>query len=55
MLVDDAIRFARRINARQTYLTHLTHLIGFHEDANKRLPEGIQFAYDGLKLTFSSF
>ena len=51
MLVDDAIAFSRRVGAEHTYLTHLTHLIGFHDEANKRLPEGIEFAYDGLQLT----
>ena len=51
MLVDDAIAFSRRVGADHTYLTHLTHLIGFHDEANKRLPEGIEFAYDGLQLT----
>lgn len=51
MLVDDAITFSRRVGADHTYLTHLTHLIGFHDEANKRLPEGIEFAYDGLQLT----
>ena len=50
MLVDDAIAFSRRVGATHTYLTHLTHLIGFHDEANKRLPEGIEFAYDGLQL-----
>ena len=51
MLVDDAIEFSRRVGAKHTYLTHLTHLIGFHDEANKRLPEGFEFAYDGLQLT----
>lgn len=50
MLVGDAIAFARRIGARHTFLTHLTHKIGFHDDAQRRLPEGFFFAYDGLKL-----
>lgn len=45
-LVDDAIRVARRIGAKQVYLTHVTHQIGFHEEANKRLPEGFQFGFD---------
>ncbi|MBO4314961.1 MAG: MBL fold metallo-hydrolase [Prevotella sp.] len=51
MLVHDAIEFSRKLGAKQTYLTHLTHYIGFHDEANKRLPQGIQFAYDGLQLT----
>jgi phosphoribosyl 1,2-cyclic phosphate phosphodiesterase len=50
MLVPDAIEFARRIGAKRTFLTHLTHKIGLHDEANARLPEGFQFAYDGLKI-----
>lgn len=49
-LVDDAIAFARKIGARQTFFTHCTHEIGFHDDANSRLPEGFQFAYDGQEI-----
>ena len=49
-LVADAIKVARRIGARQTYLTHVTHQIGLLDAANARLPEGFQFAYDGLIL-----
>lgn len=45
-LVDDAIRVARRIGARQVYLTHVTHQIGLYEKANRRLPAGFKFAYD---------
>ena len=53
-LVADAIRVARRIGARKVYLTHVTHQIGLHVEANKRLPEGFQFAYDGLVLEVGS-
>lgn len=49
-LVGDAIALARRIGARRTYLVHLTHEIGFHDDANKKLPQGVEFAYDGLEI-----
>lgn len=49
-LVGDAIALARRIGARRTYLVHLTHEIGFHDDANKKLPPGVEFAYDGLEI-----
>lgn len=45
-LVDDAICVARRIGARQVYLTHVTHQIGLYEKANRRLPAGFKFAYD---------
>lgn len=51
MLVDDAIAFARSVGASHTYFTHMTHQLGFHDEANARLPEGFAFAYDGLRLT----
>jgi phosphoribosyl 1,2-cyclic phosphate phosphodiesterase len=46
-LVDDAIAFAQRVGAKKTYLVHVTHEIGYHDDANRRLPEGFEFPYDG--------
>ena len=49
-LVDDAIRVAKRIGAKKTYLTHVTHQIGLHEKANRRLPVGFEFGYDGLVI-----
>ena len=50
ILVGEAIDFSRQIGARRTFLTHLTHLIGLHKEAEKRLPEGFHFAYDGLQI-----
>lgn len=51
-LVDDAIAFAQRVGVKKTYLVHVTHEIGFHDDANSRLPEGFEFPYDGLTFSF---
>ena len=50
MLVRDAIDFARSIGAERTFLTHLTHEIGFHDVANSQLPPDVRFAYDGLTI-----
>ncbi len=49
-LIPEAIAFSRRVGAKRTYLTHLTHKIGLQEEAQKLLPEGVFFAYDGLKI-----
>lgn len=49
-LVADAIAFARKIGAKRTFFTHLTHNIGLHDEAEKRLPEGFHFGYDGLVI-----
>lgn len=46
-LVDDAIAFARRVEARRTLLIHMCHDVGLHEEVNRHLPEGVELAYDG--------
>lgn len=45
--IDEAVTAAQKINAGQTYFTHMTHDI-VHDEANKKLPSRIEFAYDGL-------
>lgn len=50
-LVADAAEFAYKIGAKQTYITHVCHHIGLYDEAEKRMPEGLSLAYDGLKLT----
>lgn len=45
--VSDAVSFARRVGARQTWLIHSSHHIGLHEEVNRQLPPDIQLAYDG--------
>ena len=46
----DAVRFAQRIGARQTWLIHSSHDIGRHAEVNASLPANIQLAYDGQVL-----
>jgi len=47
--VEQALGWARRIGARQTWLTHIAHELG-HEATNRTLPEGVALAYDGLTV-----
>jgi phosphoribosyl 1,2-cyclic phosphate phosphodiesterase len=47
--VEQAVAWARRIGARQTWFTHIAHDLG-HEETNRALPDGIRLAYDGLSL-----
>ena len=46
-LVDDAIAFIQRVGAERSFLIHSCHDIGLHAEVNKKLPVGIQLAYDG--------
>jgi phosphoribosyl 1,2-cyclic phosphate phosphodiesterase len=47
--VEQALGWARRIGARNTWLTHIAHELG-HEVTNRSLPEGVALAYDGLSV-----
>ncbi|MBO7116080.1 MAG: MBL fold metallo-hydrolase [Prevotella sp.] len=48
--LDEAVTFARRVGARQTWLIHSSHDIGRHEEVNASLPSDIQMAYDGQMI-----
>ena len=50
--VPEAIALSRRIGARATYLTHLSHQLPPHAELLHELPAHVQPAYDGLKLEF---
>ncbi len=45
--VAEAVAFARRVGASQTWLIHSSHHIGRHDEVNSQLPPDIQMAYDG--------
>ncbi|MGA3079958.1 MAG: MBL fold metallo-hydrolase [Terracidiphilus sp.] len=47
--VEQAVQWAGRIGARQSWLTHIAHELG-HEQTNRDLPGDIRLAYDGLSL-----
>ncbi|HEX6975314.1 MAG TPA: MBL fold metallo-hydrolase [Vicinamibacterales bacterium] len=47
--LDEAVEVAGRVGARQTYFTHMCHDLR-HDETNARLPQGMELAYDGLRL-----
>ncbi len=46
--LEEALEWASKICARQTYFTHISHQLGLHESVNAELPSGVALAYDGL-------
>lgn len=49
--VAEAVEISRKTGARKTYLTHMSHQIGLHADIHDTLPDGVEFACDGMKIT----
>jgi phosphoribosyl 1,2-cyclic phosphate phosphodiesterase len=47
--VDQAVRWANRIDAKSTWFTHISHDLG-HQQTNANLPEGMALAHDGLVI-----
>jgi phosphoribosyl 1,2-cyclic phosphate phosphodiesterase len=47
--ISEAVTAAKKVGARQTWLTHLTHRTG-HAELEAELPAGISPAYDGLSV-----
>jgi phosphoribosyl 1,2-cyclic phosphate phosphodiesterase len=48
--LEEAIALARQVNAKVTYLTHISHHLGLHQEVSKELPGGMHLAYDGLQI-----
>lgn len=48
--LEEAVEVSRKIGARQTFFTHVSHEMGDHVQVNKGLPAGMALAHDGLVL-----
>ena len=49
-LVADAVAFANKVGAEQTWLIHFNHDIGLETEAQAKLPRNVGLAYDGLEI-----
>lgn len=48
--LSQAIEFARKVRATNTYFVHMSHYIGLHKEVEKILPPRMSLAYDGLEI-----
>ena len=46
----EAIELARKVGAKATYFTHISHQLGLHATEESLLPEGMHLAYDTLTI-----
>ena len=47
----EALNFIKKVNPEKAYLTHISSLLGFHDDVEKKFPKNVFLAYDNLELT----
>ena len=47
----EAVSLCKKIKPEKAYLTHISHLLGFHDEVEKDLPDNVFLAYDNLKIT----
>jgi phosphoribosyl 1,2-cyclic phosphate phosphodiesterase len=50
--LDEAVEMAKSLGASRTYFTHMSHDLE-HEATNAALPEGMELAYDGLRVALT--
>lgn len=46
----EALAFIDVVAPKKAYLTHISHLLGFHDNVEKLLPNNVHLAYDTLKI-----
>ena len=49
--LEEALSFIELIKPERAYLTHISHLLGFHDEVQQTLPKNVYLAYDNLKIT----
>jgi len=48
--LEEALAFIEEVKPKRAYLTHISHLLGFHDNVQQSLPENVYLAYDNLEL-----
>lgn len=49
--LQEALDFIDLIQPQKTFITHISHVLGFHEEVQQKLPKNVFLAYDNLEIT----
>ncbi len=49
--LQEALAFIEKVQPEKAYLTHISHLMGFHDEVQQKLPCNVFLAYDNLQIT----
>ena len=48
--LQEAIDLVQELEVEKAYFTHISHILGFHDEVSKELPKNCFLAYDGLEI-----
>lgn len=48
--LEEALAIIDKIKPEKAYLTHISHLMGLHDEVSAELPPNVEIAFDGLKI-----
>ena len=48
--LEEVLHFISLVRPKTTYLTHISHLFGFHEEIERKLPSNVHVAFDNLEI-----
>lgn len=49
--LEEALDFIAQVQPKTAYLTHISHMLGFHDEVEQKLPDNVHLAYDNLQIT----
>lgn len=48
--LEEALELINELKPKKTYLIHISHLLGFHDEVSMKLPKNVFLAYDNLTI-----
>ena len=51
--LEEALEFINIVKPQKAYLTHISHMLGYHDEVQKKLPPNVYLAYDNLEINLS--
>ena len=51
--LEEALQFVEKVRPQKTYLTHISHYLGYHKEVEESLPKNVHLAYDNLVVSLA--
>jgi len=50
--LEEALAFVEKVKPEKAWLTHMSHIMGDHDEISRQLPQNVGLAFDGLIIDF---